>query len=118
MSYLPEFFKPEEFRNCNPACELSQMDESFMALLDKARSLAGVPFRLSSAFRSIPYELKHKRSGTSFHTKGRAVDILCTNSWQRYIIVECLIRVGFRGIGIAQNFIHVDNREQVCIWTY
>lgn len=87
-------------------------------MLERARALAGIPFRLSSAYRSVSYELKHKRSGTSFHTQGRAVDILCTNSWERYCIIEALIKTGFRGIGIAQNFIHIDNRDNVCIWTY
>lgn len=113
-----EFFKPEEFTRCNPSCTMGQMNPEFMEQLVRARSLAGIPFRLSSAYRSVSYELKHHRSGTSFHTQGRAVDILCTNSWERYCIIEALIKIGFRGIGIAQNFIHIDNRDKVCIWTY
>lgn len=112
-------FHDSEFAKCSPGCFLSDMDEAFMDRLQTARTLAGVPFVLNSAYRSKDYELRKKRSGNSMHCLGRAVDIRCVDSGTRYRIVECLIASGFRGIGIGNTFIHVDDRDNVSlIWTY
>lgn len=89
-----------------------------MERLQTARTLAGVPFKLNSAFRSEDYELAHKRSGKSMHCLGRAVDIKCVDSGNRYRIVNALIAAGFNGIGIDNTFIHVDNRDIPLIWIY
>lgn len=117
LSKFPDF-KPKEFIACVPACSMNQMDESFMERLQTARTLAGVPFIINSAFRSVEYELSKKRTGKSMHTLGRAVDIKCVDSGSRYRILEALICAGFHGIGISNTFIHVDDRELPLIWTY
>lgn len=111
-------FSEAEFRKCVPSCSLQDMDESFMERLQSARTIADVPFKLNSAYRSVDYELAHKRSGLSMHCKGRAVDIKCVDSGTRYRIVEALIAAGFRGIGIDNQFIHVDDRVNHLIWLY
>lgn len=114
------YFKPDEFSRCNPPCDISQMDEAFMLRLDEARFLAGVPFVLNCAFRSKEHELKQGRSGSSFHTLGRAVDIRCTNPQTRSKILEGLFKANFSGIGVSKTFIHVDDRpymSQTC-WLY
>lgn len=89
-----------------------------MDRLQTARTLAGVPFVLTSAFRSVEYEKKRRRSGKSMHCLGRAVDIKCVDSGTRYRILESLIAAGFHGIGIDNAFIHVDDRDFPLIWTY
>lgn len=115
-----KYFKDAEFKRCTPSCRLSDMDEDFMLKLDNARALAGVPFYINSAFRSVAWEHSHGRSGNSLHTKRRAVDISCTGAYERYRIVLAALDVGFHGIGIGPNFIHLDNRETVkpLIWLY
>lgn len=117
MNNWPDF-KPSEFKRCTPSCELSDMNSSFMDRLQTARTLAGVPFKLNSAYRSVEYEHSKKRTGKSMHCQGRAVDIKCVDSHHRYIILEALIAAGFKGIGIAPSFIHVDDRDYHLIWTY
>lgn len=117
MAKYPNF-PAKEFLNCAPACSLSQMDDAFMERLQTARTIAGVPFVINSAYRSVEYELSKKRTGKSMHTKGRAVDIKCVDSGNRYRIIESLIAAGFNGIGIANTFIHVDDRDIPLIWTY
>lgn len=77
-----------------------------------------MPFRLNSAYRSKAYELLHLRSGKSMHTKGRAVDIKCTDVISRYRIIAAASIVGLRGIGIAKTFIHLDDRDVPCTWLY
>lgn len=111
-------FSEKEFKNCVPSCSLSDMNEEFMDRLQTARTIAGCPFKLNSAFRSVAYEKSKKRTGKSMHTLGRAVDIKCVDAGSRYRIVESLIASGFNGIGIGNTFIHVDDRPIKFIWTY
>lgn len=86
------------------------MSPSFMRRLETARELAGVPFVLTCAYRSIEYDRSKGRTGLSYHCRGRAVDIACCYSNLRYIIVKALQKAGFSSIGIAKTFIHVDDR--------
>lgn len=116
-----KYFTDEEFRKATPSCSLSDMDENFMSKLDLARDIAGVPFIVSSAFRSKEYEKKKGRSGTSRHTLGIAMDIRCYDNALRFRIVNALLSVGFRRIGIASSFIHVDDgypTSSPLIWLY
>lgn len=116
MSY--RFFSENEFRTLTPSCSLSDMDEDFMCRLDNARALAGFPFVITSAFRSREWDRSRGRSGNSYHCKGCAVDISCNDSSKRFVIVQSLMRSGFKGIGIAKTFIHVDNRINGIIFLY
>lgn len=116
-----KYFTEEEFRKANPSCSLSDMDEKFMNKLEAAREIAGVPFIVSSAYRSVAYEKKKGRSGTSRHTMGIAMDIRCYDNALRFRIVNALLSVGFRRIGIASSFIHVDDgypNSSPLIWLY
>lgn len=115
-----KYFTAEEFRNCQPSCTIDDMSRLFLQKLDRARFVAGVPFKLNSAYRSESYELSHKRNGTSSHCKGIAVDIACTDSFSRLRILSALIMCGFNRIGIAKRYIHVDadTVKPACIWLY
>lgn len=96
------------------------MDANFLHKLDKARSIANMPFIINSAYRSPEHPLSIKNPSSS-HIKGLAVDIKCTDSRTRFIIVDALIKVGFNRIGIADTFIHVDldlDKSNKVIWTY
>lgn len=96
------------------------MDANFLNKLDKARSIAGLPFKINSAYRSPDHPLSIKNPSSS-HIKGLAVDISVTDSRTRFIIVDALIKAGFNRIGIADTFIHVDfdlDKSNKVIWTY
>ena len=49
-----------------------------------------------------------------------AADIHCANGNDRMTMVHALIKVGFRRIGIADTFIHVDTdrNKPHSIWLY
>lgn len=113
-----DYFSESEFTRCVPSCLKSQMDEKFMKRLNKARRSAGIPFVLNCAFRSVEYDKSKGRTGNSYHTKGRAVDIRCLDNNSRAVIVKALIDAGFNGIGIANTFIHVDDRQIKTLWLY
>lgn len=106
------YFDWRDFERCTPRCSEEQMNEKFMRKLDKARDKAGIPFILNSAYRSVIWEKTKGRSGTSSHTKGVAVDIRCDNSNDRFKIVNALLNVGFKRIGIYDSFIHVDSDKE------
>lgn len=116
-----KYFTEAEFRRCTPSCSLQDMDQNLMRRLDNARQMAGIPFVISSAFRSIPYEKSKGRAGTSSHTKGLAVDIRCNTDRNRWKIIKALIDNGFTRIGIGKTYIHADidlNKTQEVIWHY
>lgn len=116
-----KYFTDEEFKRATPSCSLSDMDPEFMHKLDRARHLAGIPFIINSAYRSVEYEKKKGRSGSSRHTLGIAVDIRCYTNNDRFCIVDALLNAGFRRIGIDKKFIHVDDGypySSPLIWLY
>ena len=97
------------------------MKQDTMDKLDKAREIAGIPFVLNSAYRSVKWEKDHKRTGSGSHTKGRAVDIRCNSDANRMKIVRACIEVGFTRIGIGKTYIHVDDdptKTQNVMWHY
>ena len=96
------------------------MDPEFLRRLDKARGYAGIPFIVTSAYRSPEHPLSIKNPRSS-HIKGLAVDIKCEDSRTRFIIINALIIAGFNRIGIGKTFIHVDmdlDKSNKVIWDY
>lgn len=117
---LCKWFAPAEFRSCTPSCEITDMNFQFLRQLDLMREYAGIPIYLGSAYRSVDYEKSKSRSGTSSHTKGIAVDIGCTSSYNRQVYIDAAIKAGFKRIGIAETFIHLDSdfSKPCAIWLY
>lgn len=116
-----KWFSETEFNICDPSCSLQDMNQDTINRLDNARSIAGIPFLLSSAKRSKEWDIKFGRSGTGSHTEGKAVDIKCNSSMNRFLIVSALLKAGFTRIGIAKTFIHADDSErhgQKVVWLY
>ena len=116
-----KYFSESEFKRCTPPCSLQDMEQSTMDKADKARQLAGIPFVINSAYRSVAYEKSKGRAGTSSHTLGKAIDIRCYSPESRYKVVTALLKAGFTRIGIANNYIHADDSEkhrQGVIWLY
>lgn len=122
MSILLTHFRWSDFDSPGEPGSGSNMQISTLELLEKARGLAGIPFIVTSGFRSEAHnaELEHSVQGSA-HTKGHAIDVSCRTSQQRYKIVKALFEVGFNRIGIGKTFIHFDNdpdKPANCIWVY
>lgn len=118
--YKPRFFTETEFVQAVPSCSISDMSDELLERLDTARAYLGAPIFINSGFRSVEYELKHGREGTSSHCKGLAVDIRCNTSEYRLILIKSLFRAGFRRIGVARSFVHVDidKSKPQTFWLY
>lgn len=116
-----KWFSESEFNRCQPSCSSSDCDERALSMLDELRDLCGFPITLNSAYRSVKYEKKKGRSGTSSHCKGCAFDVRCYDSKYRAMLVCNAFRVGFTRIGIGDSFIHLDcdsDKLNPCIWLY
>ena len=108
---MSKYFQESEFKRCTPSCRMEQMDPAFLALLDRVREAAGIPLVLNSAYRSPAYEKKKGRTGTSSHCEGKAVDIRCNASTNRYKILKAAMECGIRRIGVGKTYIHLDSSE-------
>ena len=101
------------------------MDIQFLSKLEEAREIAGIPFKITSGYRTKEYNedlLKrgYKASKNSSHLIGVAADIAVGSGNERYIILNALIRAGFKRIGVAKTFIHCDTdpNKNNSVWTY
>ena len=113
-----KYFKLEEFDDAPGTGKNMKMD--FLLKLDKARDIAGIPFKITSGWRSEETNQRVGGVSNSSHLKGLASDLACNNSNTRQKIVNALIMAGFTRIGIAKTFIHcdTDNDKPDAIWLY
>ena len=115
------FFEYSEFDSPDEKNSYMNMDVAFLNMLSKARELAAIGFKITSGYRSTSHNTKVGGVPSSSHTVGRAVDIYAPTSTQKYIIINALLQAGFNRIGVAKNFIHVDDdpsKAEDVIWTY
>lgn len=101
--------------------EIEGLKPELVQMLDKARGLAGVPFHLNSTLRSPEKNAEVGGVKDSAHTKGLAVDIRVRTSSERFKILQALLGVGFKRIGVGKTFLHADidlSKPQEVIWTY
>lgn len=80
-------------------------------MLDSAREIAGVPFRISSGIRSREHNDRIGGAPNSAHVTGEAVDIRTENTQDRFMILDALLYTGFTRIGIYNGHIHVDTSK-------
>ena len=102
-----------------------EMDVSFMNRLQGLRRDFNQAMIVTSGYRSPEHSAeKKKETGPGSHSQGHAVDIRCTGGTYRFRLIETAIRMGFTGIGISSDFIHLDdmpprdNAPRPSAWTY
>lgn len=115
------WFRLEEFNSPDDPLSYKKMEEELVKKLDFAREVAGIPFVITSGYRTKAQNKKVGGVYNSSHCKGLAADIFCDNNTNRWKIVDSLIKARFNRIGIAKNFIHVDcdeDKKEGVIWLY
>lgn len=82
-----------------------------LSKLYRARDAAGIPFKITSAYRCEAHNAAVGGKPNSAHLRGRAVDIDYTTMQEGYTILKALLDAGFPRVGInyAKTFIHVDD---------
>lgn len=100
-TYKPAHFKNEEIKN---------LDIELVKMLDKARTIAGIPFMINSGFRTAEHNKKVGGVANSAHLTGKAVDLRATNNSEIFTIVNASMQAGFKRIGINwdSKFVHID----------
>ena len=101
-----------------PCCDKVILDKVFFVKLRSTRYLCDFPFVIHSGYRC---EIHNREVGskTINHILGKAADIRCLDSRDRFLMVKTLMEVGMLGIGIGKTFVHCDiNRTLQSIWTY
>ena len=96
------------------------MDSNFLYKLDHARDIAGISFKITSGYRTKERNAQVGGVPNSSHLIGVAADIAVSSGSERYIILNALIRAGFKRIGVAKGFIHcdTDDSKSESLWTY
>ncbi len=115
------FFTASEFASPDVKGSGVEMDSTFVYMLDSARGIAGIPFKINSGYRSASHNKLVGGVNNSAHTKGCAADIKIENSNERKIVLSALQKAGFNRFGIGRTFIHVDNdttKPSNVIWLY
>jgi uncharacterized protein YcbK (DUF882 family) len=113
-----KFFKLEEF-SCR-CCGKNLIAEELVKKLDMAREISGVPYKITSGYRCEKHNTSVGGSENSSHKRGLAADIYTKDHNIRMVIFGGLIKAGFKRIGIAKKFIHVDidKKKSNCLWLY
>jgi len=92
------YFKPEEVEG---------LDEEFVAKLDQARHIAGIPFKITSGLRTLETNKSIiGASPDSSHLQGLAVDLLVENDHEVSLIVDAA-----KAVGITRRGIYVDAKN-------
>lgn len=115
------YFDISEFDSPDEVGSGSRMHPTTLEMLESARGFARIPFRINSGFRTKEHNAYVGGSKYSSHCYGYAVDIHCTDSRSRHVIIKSLLQAGFNRIGIADTFVHADNdpeKDPDVIWTY
>lgn len=101
--------------------EVVGLNPDLVKMLDKAREIAGVPFKITSGKRTKAQNTNAGGVEDSAHLLGLAVDIASPTSDVRFKIFNALVAVGFTRLGIGETFIHADidkDKAQNIIWHY
>ena len=117
---MATYFKDDEFK-CKCGCGTNNISNKLVDKLDSVRWVIDKPIVINSACRCEKHNKAVGGSVASSHLKGLAVDIACTDSSYRDLLLRELLKQGFSRIGIAKTFIHIDideSKPDNVIWVY
>lgn len=111
---------PEDELTCKCGCGFSDMSPKLLVLLQALRYVLGFPLTITSACRCESHNRAVGGYPSSRHKLGQAIDISTKNmtAGAKQRLLEFALFLGFKGIGIGKDFIHLDVRDNPAIWTY
>ncbi|RUM32669.1 MAG: peptidase M15 [Aquifex sp.] len=115
-----QHFEAEEFL-CKCGCGKVLIESQLITTLEALREHIQKPVVITSAYRCPSWNKQVGGVSSSAHTRGLAVDIECTNSKDRYLILKFLLSRGVERIGIGRNFVHFDlddEKPSPRVWHY
>ncbi len=112
-----DYFTREEF-----ACQYTgenNISDRLLLKLDLLRARCEFPFVITSGYRSEDHPIEREKEKAGTHAQGIACDIKVNNGAEAFAIIEKAPAMGFTGIGLHKNFVHLDTRESVPVaWCY
>lgn len=102
-------------------CGQCKMDDGFMKKIQELRDSWGRPIRITSGYRCETHNKAVGGKPDSQHLKGIAADIDVSGMTgnERFWFLDMAMSLGFRGIGIDKNFLHLDYRSSsASLWVY
>ena len=109
---IAENFNLREFICTHPEHDHVIVYPELVEKLQKLRNLLDNPIYINSAYRCPERNKQVGGAENSQHKKGKAVDFILDNHlYNVNEIAEMATEIGFNGIGLYNNFIHVDIRE-------
>lgn len=112
---LSKNFKSSEFDcKCNQ-CNSTQIDPLLVAFLQKIRDRFNAPVVINSAYRCAVHNKAVGGAKNSKHLYGSAADIV-VNGVKPVEVAKYAESIGVLGIGLYENFVHIDTRIQKSFW--
>ena len=129
---LSDHFSTEEFEcqcGCGFGSRIEDIDPVLIERLEKMRVFLDRPMPVQSGARCVAHNADEGGKDNSAHLpdqetgKCRAVDLGMMGGKKRWNYVDAAKHAGFRRIGLAKTFIHLDVAHggpyvQDVIWTY
>jgi zinc D-Ala-D-Ala carboxypeptidase len=100
-----------------PCCGALKMDPRFLELLLKFRGVWDKPMIVNSAFRCTKHNKEIGGEPKSRHLSGEAGDFRVI-PFERFAFVKLAMKVGFTGIGVGKDFIHLQTGNVLKLWSY
>ena len=107
-------FQIKEFA-CKDGSDTIKVDDELVEKLQCMRSYFGVPITINSGYRTNDYNIKIGGAVNSQHVRGRAADIVVKGR-KPSTVAEFAKKIGFRGVGLYNDFVHVDTRPTPSYW--
>jgi len=104
-----------------PHGSIESIDLTLILALENLERESGLELEFSSGYRCKACNAAASGVKNSAHLRGRAVDILCGTSAERYMIVQAAVVISFRRIGVGRNMVHLDvdtSLPQDVLWLY
>ena len=80
-----------------------RIDPIYQAILSKVPGT-----KVNSACRCTEHNRVVGGKANSAHLTGKACDVSCVGSVNRFMVISALLELGVRRIGLANSFIHFD----------
>lgn len=118
MNQLTKDFTYAELKCPCGKCDGGSLDVGALTKLQALRDYCGFPLFVDSGCRCTEHNAAVGGKPGSYHLKGEAFDLKADTREKRLKIKEGANKVGFHGIGVGRNFIHVDIRKNPASWVY
>ena len=108
-------FRAGEFSCPCGKCGKTPVDDVLVKYLQQIRDHFGEPMVITSGYRCAAHNAAVGGAADSRHTKGQAADF-CISGVEPVQIARYAERIGVLGIGLYDDFVHVDSRTRKSFW--